>query len=85
MILFFASDLDAVLKLQVLESKLTAGQVDPEEYMKELETTVERDKKLLEFYTAKGAAVYVNFIKAKIEVYEKELTEMKTQMAEGQE
>lgn len=64
----------------MLESKLTAGQVDPEEYMKELESIAARDKKLLEFYTAKGAAFYVNFIKTKIDIFEKEIAEMKSQM-----
>ena len=53
--------------------------------MKELESTIERDKKLLVFYTSNGAAAYVNFMKAKIDIYEKELSEMKSQMEEGQE
>ena len=69
----------------MLEAKLGAGQIDIEDYLKDLESTIERDKKLLEFYTAKGNTFYVNFIKSKIEIYDKEFTETKAQMEQPQE
>ena len=69
----------------MLEAKLNAGQIDPEDYLKGLEATVERDTKLLEFYTAKGITFYINFINAKLRIYKKEISDMKGQAEEPQE
>lgn len=69
----------------MLEAKLNAGSIDPEEYLNNLEATIEKDKKLLEFYTTKGITHYINFIKAKLAIYEKEVSDMKAQMEQPQE
>ena len=69
----------------MLEGRLGSGQIDFAEYLQGLRNTIEKDRKLLTFYTSKGATAYINFIKTKLEIYEKELTDMESQVSQEQE
>ena len=69
----------------MLEGRLGSGQIDFADYLQSLRNTIEKDKKLFTFYTTKGATIYANFIKSKLEIYEKELVDMEAQMSQEQE
>ena len=68
--------------LQVFEASLQNGSIQPQEYLESLTKLAERDAKILELYKSKNLAKVVGFMSTKLEMFNKEINEMKEQMQE---